>query len=87
MYTKAIHLSQHGKINVKNAWNLHLVDHIDDVIKLDTQKRNATDFQRASHTIDAASKIYGVRVDAVYTDTYKILGSMNQGNDVRVFLE
>jgi len=37
-------------------------------------------FARASHTIDAASKIYGYRVDSVHSKTYKVLGSIHQQN-------
>ena len=37
-------------------------------------------FARASHTIDAASKIYGYRVDSVHNKTYKVLGSIHQQN-------
>lgn len=56
---------------------------MDDVIRMSRKTDDTTDFQRASHTIAAASKIYGVRVDSVYNDTYKILGniSKNARND------
>ncbi|NXG48875.1 CND2 protein, partial [Psilopogon haemacephalus] len=36
--------------------------------------------QVAAGTLDASAKIYSARVDAIHTDTYKILGSL--GRDV-----
>ncbi|ETO05757.1 hypothetical protein RFI_31638 [Reticulomyxa filosa] len=78
MYSKCVQLSQHGKINQKNAWNLQLVDYINNIIQLDEQ----TNFTKASHTIDAASKIYGSRVDSVHQDTFKTLGTFQQTDAV-----
>lgn len=37
-------------------------------------------FARASHTIDAASKIYGYRVDSVHNKTYNVLSRIHQQN-------
>ena len=111
LYQNVIKLSQHGKISSKNAWELKLTDHIDDVIEFksddtdnDTNKENndmnisnistrtnkynkhvtqynAAKFVKASHTIDAATKIYGYRVDSVHTETYKVLGALHNNDD------
>ncbi|ETO14069.1 hypothetical protein RFI_23297 [Reticulomyxa filosa] len=74
MYSKCVQLSQHGKINQKNAWSLQLVDYINNIIELDEQ----TNFTKASHTLDAASKIYSSRVDSVHQDIFKTLGTFHQ---------
>ncbi|NWH78783.1 CND2 protein, partial [Piaya cayana] len=34
--------------------------------------------QVAAGTLDASAKIYAVRVDAVHTDTYKVLGGLGE---------
>jgi len=76
MYSKIIGMSASGKISAKNAWDLNLVDNMDKILQLDEQNKR-THFQKASHTIQAASQIYGYRVDSVHQHTYKVLTNFN----------
>ncbi|KAI8513738.1 hypothetical protein Bbelb_080620 [Branchiostoma belcheri] len=74
-YTSCIKLSAENKINVKNAFGLHLIDYMSHLLK--TKNRNeVTNFQVASCTLDASAKIYAYRVDAVHADAFKMLGGL-----------
>ncbi|KAK1945693.1 Condensin complex subunit 2 [Phytophthora citrophthora] len=85
MYSTIIKMSSENKINVKNSWSLHLIDHMEDI--LDSSKKNATDgdadddtynFQKASCTLDASIKIYSYRVDDTWNSSYKILENLSR---------
>ncbi|CAH0520949.1 unnamed protein product [Peronospora belbahrii] len=83
MYSTIIKMSSENKINVKNSWSLHLIDHMEDI--LHSSKRNATDgnddtynFQKASCTLDASIKIYSYRVDDTWNSSYKILENLSR---------
>jgi len=99
IYKDCIEKAQRGKINQQNAWNLHLVDNIQQITSLRPSAAggggggdgsshrsrgdapsasDANEFARASHTIDAASKIYGYRVDSVHSKMYTVLNSIHQ---------
>ncbi|KAM6234943.1 condensin complex subunit 2 isoform 2-T2 [Porphyrio hochstetteri] len=72
-YSTCIKLSTENKITTKNAFDLHLIDYMSDILKQDSE---LTDFKIAASTIDASAKIYSMRVDAVHADTYKVLGGL-----------
>ncbi|KAG6977509.1 hypothetical protein JG688_00000268 [Phytophthora aleatoria] len=85
MYSTIIKMSSENKINVKNSWSLHLIDHMEDI--LDSSKRIAADgdadddtynFQKASCTLDASIKIYSYRVDDTWNSSYKILENLSR---------
>jgi condensin complex subunit 2 len=78
LFKNCIKLSTENKINVKNTWNLNLIDHIDEVIESSTGDQS--NFQVASSTLDASMKIYSSRVDSVHSDTYKVLGGLNRAD-------
>ncbi|KAI3497275.1 hypothetical protein L1887_39768 [Cichorium endivia] len=71
-----------SKINQKNTWELNLIDHIHDIIKVEENDAE-TNFQKASCTLEAGVKIYSTRVDSVHAEAYKVLGAMNRvGQDL-----
>lgn len=74
-YADCIKLSTENKISAKNAFGLHLIDYIGELFK----KKDVTDFQLASSTIDASAKIYAGRVDAIHSETYKVLTGLGRG--------
>ncbi|KAF4317741.1 hypothetical protein BBO99_00007818 [Phytophthora kernoviae] len=83
MYSTIIKMSSENKINVKNSWSLHLIDHMEDI--LDSSKKSAEDaeddtynFQKASCTLDASIKIYSYRVDDTWNSSYKILENLSR---------
>ncbi|TDH67505.1 hypothetical protein CCR75_004132 [Bremia lactucae] len=86
MYSTIIKMSSENKINVKNSWSLHLIDHMEDILQ--SSKRVVADggdadddtynFQRASCTLDASVKIYSYRVDDTWNSSYKILENLSR---------
>jgi len=75
-YASCIKLSSENKINVKNAFALHLIDYMKDLLQESQNADSGTNFQVASCTLDAGVKIYSYRVDSVHKDTFKVLGSL-----------
>uniref|UniRef100_A0A8C5HXL6 Condensin complex subunit 2 n=1 Tax=Gouania willdenowi TaxID=441366 RepID=A0A8C5HXL6_GOUWI len=62
------------KITTKNAFGLHLIDYMADILK--QKDSELTNFKVAAGTLDASTKIYAVRVDAVHADAYRVLGGL-----------
>ncbi|KAM4747735.1 condensin complex subunit 2 [Rhinophrynus dorsalis] len=75
-YSTCIKLSQENKITTKNAFGLHLIDYMGDILK--QKDSELTNFKVAAGTLDASAKIYAVRVDAVHADVYKVLGGLGK---------
>ncbi|KAF1776645.1 Condensin complex subunit 2/barren [Phytophthora cactorum] len=76
MYSTIIKMSSENKINVKNSWSLHLIDHMEDI--LDSCRDDTYNFQKASCTLDASIKIYSYRVDDTWNSSYKILENLSR---------
>ncbi|XP_033756730.1 condensin complex subunit 2-like isoform X2 [Pecten maximus] len=76
-YANCIKLSAENKITSKNAFGLHLIDYMSDQLK----KKEMENFQVASTTLDASAKIYAGRVDAIHTETYKVLSGLGRSSD------
>ncbi|KAI8028858.1 Condensin complex subunit 2 [Camellia lanceoleosa] len=66
------------KINQKNTWELSLIDHLCDIIKVEDEDDMETNFQKASCTLEAGVKIYSMRVDSVHSEAYKVLGGITR---------
>eukprot|EP00762_Andalucia_godoyi_P001315 ANDGO_04787.mRNA.1 Condensin complex subunit 2 len=75
IYSDCVKLSTEDKITSKNAWQLSLVDYIEDVI---SSTVNSGDFNIASATLDASVKIYSHRVDSVHNQTCKLLSGLSR---------
>lgn len=73
-YTIAIIYVQ--KINMKNAFNLQLIDCMSEMLRKKDPEMN--NFQAASCTLDASTKIYAYRVDCVHIDTLKMAGGLGR---------
>ncbi|CAG5135638.1 unnamed protein product [Candidula unifasciata] len=74
-YADCIKLSAENKINAKNAFGLHLIDYMTELVK----KKELENFQVASSTLDASVKIYAGRVDFIHSHTYKVLSGLGGG--------
>lgn len=70
-YNKCVKLCAENKITVKNAFTLSVIDYM---TVLNKQDQNSNNMQTAGTTLDISTKIYGVRVDCVYTDVFKMAG-------------
>ncbi|KPP63138.1 condensin complex subunit 2-like [Scleropages formosus] len=73
-YSTCIKLSTENKITTKNAFGLHLIDYMAEILK--QKDSELTNFKVAAGTLDASTKIYAVRVDAVHADAYRVLGGL-----------
>ncbi|CAK1544920.1 unnamed protein product [Leptosia nina] len=75
-YQGCLKLYAENKINKENAWNLQLIDFMTTMMhRHDARMDN---FQTASTLIDASSKIYSFRVDAVHYDALKVAGGLSK---------
>ncbi|XP_019354508.1 condensin complex subunit 2 isoform X2 [Alligator mississippiensis] len=75
-YSTCFKLSAENKITTKNAFGLHLIDYMTEILK--QKDSELTNFKMAAGTLDASTKIYAVRVDAVHADVYKVLGGLGK---------
>ncbi|EFN83682.1 Condensin complex subunit 2 [Harpegnathos saltator] len=73
---QCIKLSAENKISIKNAFSLEMIDFMTYMIK--KQDNNMSNLQVASTSLDVSSKIYGFRVDSVYTEILKIIGGLDK---------
>ncbi|XP_054819889.1 condensin complex subunit 2-like isoform X2 [Prosopis cineraria] len=78
LFSNCIKLACENKITQKNSWQLKLIDHLNEVVKVDAENDAETNFQKASCTLEAGVKIYSARVDAVHSEAYKVLTRMKQ---------
>ena len=84
-YAKCIQLSAENKISIKNAFNLQLIDYMTEMLaRKDSDMNN---FQMASCTLDASTKIYAYRVDCVHTDTMRMAGGLGRTQQEKQQLE
>uniref|UniRef100_A0A8D9EWN7 Condensin complex subunit 2 n=1 Tax=Cacopsylla melanoneura TaxID=428564 RepID=A0A8D9EWN7_9HEMI len=74
-FTSCIKLSAENKINVKNAFDLQLIDYMTLMLKKKDSIMN--DFSIASTTLDASAKIYGCRVDSLFQNIVSIANSLS----------
>lgn len=78
LFHNCIKLASENKINQKNTWELTLIDHLCEIIKVEEEDDSETNFQKASCTLEAGVKIYSMRVDSVHSEAYKVLGGINR---------
>ncbi|XP_067879120.1 condensin complex subunit 2 isoform X2 [Heterodontus francisci] len=78
-YSTCIKLCSENKITTKNAFGLHLIDYMADLLK--EKESELTNFKMAAGTLDASTKIYAVRVDAVHSDVFRILGGLGKSTE------
>ncbi|XP_010244120.1 PREDICTED: condensin complex subunit 2 [Nelumbo nucifera] len=78
LFQNCIKLASENKINQKNTWELSLIDHLSEIIKVEAEDDVETNFQKASCTLEAGVKIYSLRVDSVHSEAYKVLGGINR---------
>lgn len=80
-FANCIKLSTENKITVKNAFSLQLIDYMSMMLK--RHDKQMEDFQVASCTLDASTKIYSFRVDAVHSDVVQMATSMGRAETNR----
>ncbi|KAJ3452021.1 condensin complex subunit [Anaeramoeba flamelloides] len=85
MYDACIKICTDKRLTKKNAWSLNLIDHMSEVIQSKAKEKNKkgseTDFTVACFTIDAGAKLYGIRVDSVLGEVYKMVSDLNRSTN------
>lgn len=79
-YASCIRLANENKITTKNAFQLHLIDHLRKVL---IAKDGTTNFITAGCTLDASAKIYAHRVDYIHAEVFHIAGELGLGSRFR----
>jgi len=77
LYNNCVKLLNENKINVKNAFQLKLIDYMSDIVLNKELSGGVTNFQVVGCTIDVGTKIYAARVDALHQNTYQVLSGLN----------
>ncbi|XP_074415472.1 condensin complex subunit 2 isoform X2 [Zonotrichia albicollis] len=75
-YKTCIKLSAENKITTKNAFGLHLIDYMADILKQDNSE--LINFQMAAGAVEASAKIYAMRVDSLHAETFRVLGQLGK---------
>jgi condensin complex subunit 2 len=76
LYNNCVKLLNENKINSKNAFQLKLIDYMTDIVLNKNIVGGVTNFQVVGCTIDAGTKIYAARVDALHHNTYQMLSGL-----------
>ncbi|XP_016961703.1 condensin complex subunit 2-like [Drosophila biarmipes] len=64
-----------NKLSKDNAWNLTLIDSLANLLE-DHHKR-MSNFRLAGSSLEASSKVYGLRVDSIYMDAMRISAGLS----------
>ncbi|CAF3721693.1 unnamed protein product [Rotaria socialis] len=90
LYEKTVELASKNKINAQNAFHFSFVDRLpeildiiafDDKLDVSSDDYHEPNFVKAGSVIDTSAKIYGYRVDALYSETQQLNGTMQQNDD------
>ena len=85
MYEKTVALAAKNQINIKNAFHIPLVERLPellDLIAFNDTLHSDPNFLRVGSIIDTSAKIYGLRVDALHSETQKLSGSIQPQEDL-----
>ncbi|CAN8247681.1 unnamed protein product [Cochlearia groenlandica] len=78
LFQNCIKLASENKINQKNTWYLNLIDHLSEIVKVEDDSNEETNFLKASCTLEAGVKIYSMRVDSFHSEAYKVLSGITR---------
>lgn len=73
-YKHCIRLSASNKINPKNAFDLQLIDYMQDLVS--STEDGQMNFKIASSALDVGAKIYSSRVDCIQSEAQKVASSI-----------
>lgn len=73
-YKHCIRLSASNKINTKNAFDLQLIDYMQDLVS--GSEDGQMNFKIASSALDVGAKIYSNRVDCIQSEAQKVASSI-----------
>ncbi|XP_017019320.1 condensin complex subunit 2 [Drosophila kikkawai] len=64
-----------NKLSKDNAWSLTLIDSLANL--LDHHHKRMSNFKMAGSSLEASSKVYGLRVDSIYMDAMRISAGLS----------
>ncbi|XP_037710704.1 condensin complex subunit 2-like [Drosophila subpulchrella] len=64
-----------NKLSKDNAWNLTLIDSLANL--LEHHHKRMSNFKMAASSLEASSKVYGLRVDSIYLDAMRISAGLS----------
>ncbi|EDV99066.1 condensin complex subunit 2 [Drosophila grimshawi] len=64
-----------NKLSRDNAWNLSLIDTLSSL--LDRHHKTLSNFKMAGSSLEASSKVYGLRVDSIYLDAMRMAAGLS----------
>ncbi|XP_017840342.2 condensin complex subunit 2 [Drosophila busckii] len=72
---KCLDIYNGNKLSRDNAWNLSLIDTLSSL--LDRHHQSLSNFKIAGSSLEASSKVYGLRVDSIYLDVMRMSAGLN----------
>ncbi|XP_068148281.1 condensin complex subunit 2 [Drosophila tropicalis] len=64
-----------NKLSKDNAWNLSLIDTLSSL--LERHHKTLSNFKMAGSSLEASSKVYGLRVDSIYLDAMRMSAGLS----------
>ncbi|EKX72244.1 hypothetical protein BEWA_047080 [Theileria equi strain WA] len=89
LFTSCMTALSTNKICSKNAFEVGIIDHMDDLVQLQGDSEDEDEafegtkrvsFTTASRVVEGACKVYGYRVEALYDKTYSVLMNVHSVN-------
>ncbi|EDW11695.1 condensin complex subunit 2 [Drosophila mojavensis] len=72
---KCLEIYNGNKLSRENAWSLSLIDTLSNL--LDHHHKTLSNFKIAGSSLEASSKVYGLRVDSIYLDAMRMSAGLN----------
>ncbi|XP_034472045.1 condensin complex subunit 2 [Drosophila innubila] len=72
---KCLEIYNGNKLSRDNAWSLSLIDTLSNL--LDRHHKTLSNFKMAGSSLEASSKVYGLRVDSIYLDAMRMSAGLS----------
>ncbi|XP_055903543.1 condensin complex subunit 2 [Eupeodes corollae] len=72
---KCLEIYNGNKLSKDNAWSLSLIDTLSTL--MDKHHKSMNNFKVAGSSLEASSKVYGLRVDSIHTDVLRMSAGLN----------
>ncbi|XP_030561857.1 condensin complex subunit 2 [Drosophila novamexicana] len=72
---KCLEIYNGNKLSRDNAWSLSLIDTLSSL--LDRHHKTLSNFKMAGSSLEASSKVYGLRVDSIYLDAMRMSAGLS----------
>ena len=72
---KCLEMYNGNKLSKENAWSMSLIDTLSTL--LDRHHKSLNNFKVAGSSLEASSKVYGLRVDSIHNDVLRMSAGLN----------